>query len=65
MAKFFYNNAKNASIGYTPFELNYGYHPRVLFEEDVDSYPRSRFANKPAEKLRELIEICCHNLLYV
>ena len=39
MAEFTYNNAKNASTGYTPFELNYGYHPRILYKEDVD--PRS------------------------
>ncbi len=36
MAEFAYNNAKNASTGHTPFELNYGYHPRVFFEEDID-----------------------------
>ncbi len=27
MAEFTYNNAKNASTGHTPFELNCGYHP--------------------------------------
>ena len=27
MAKFAYNNAKNTSIGHTPFKLNYGYDP--------------------------------------
>ena len=27
MAEFAYNNAKNASTGYTPFKLNYGFHP--------------------------------------
>ena len=27
MAEFAYNNAKNASTGHTPFELNCGYHP--------------------------------------
>ena len=26
MAEFAYNNAKNASTGYTPFKLNYNYH---------------------------------------
>ena len=30
MAEFAYNNAKNARTGHTPFELNCGYHPRVL-----------------------------------
>ena len=39
IAEFAYNNAKNASTGHMPFELNYGYHPRMLYEEDVD--PRS------------------------
>ncbi len=36
MAKFDYNNAKNASTGHTPFELNCGYHLRVSFEENVN-----------------------------
>ena len=27
MAEFVYNNVKNISTGYTPFKLNYGYHP--------------------------------------
>ena len=36
MAEFAYNNAKNASTGYTPFELNCGYHPCVSYEKDID-----------------------------
>ena len=36
---FAYNNAKNASTGHTFFELNYGYHPWILYKKDVD--PRS------------------------
>ena len=39
MVEFTYNNAKNTSTGHTLFELNYGYHPRMSYEEDVD--PRS------------------------
>ncbi len=39
MAEFVYNNAKNASTGHMPFKLNYGYHPRASYKEDVD--PRS------------------------
>ena len=39
MAEFAYNNAKNASTGYTPFELNFGYHPQMSYEKDVN--PRS------------------------
>ncbi len=59
MAKFAYNNAKNASIGYTSFKLNCGYHLRVFFEKDVDPCSRSCSANKLAEELRELMEVCC------
>ena len=64
MADFAYNNAKNASTGHTLFELNYGYHPRVSFKEDVDPHSRSCSANELAEKLRELMEVCCQNLLH-
>ncbi len=64
MAKFVYNNAKNASTGHTPFKLNCGHYPRVSFEEDVDSHLRSCFANKLAKELRKLMEVCCQNLLY-
>ncbi len=64
MAEFAYNNAKNASTGHTPFELNCGYHPRVSFEEDVNSRSRSCSANKLAEELRDLMEVCCQNLLH-
>ncbi len=57
-------NAKNASTGHTPFELNCGYHASVSFEEDVDPRSRFRSANELAEELRELMEVCCQNLLY-
>ncbi len=63
MADFAYNNIKNASTGHISFELNCGYHPRVSFEEDIDSHLRSRSANKLAKELRELIEVCCQNFL--
>ncbi len=59
-----HNNAKNANTGHTLFELNYGYHSRVSFKEDVDSYLTSRSANKPAEELRELMVVYCPNLLH-
>ena len=39
IAEFAYNNAKNSSIGHTPFELNYGYHSYISFEENTN--PRS------------------------
>ena len=44
MAEFAYNNAKNASTGYTPFELNFGYHLCVSYEENFDPRSKSRTA---------------------
>ncbi len=64
MGEFAYNNTKNASINHILFKFNCGYHPKVFFEEDVDLYSRSRFANKLVEELKELIEVCCKNLLH-
>ena len=64
MAKFAYNNAKNASISHIPFKLNYGYHPSVSFEEDIDPRSRSCSAYKLAEELKKLMEVCCKNLLH-
>ena len=62
MAKFAYNNAKNASTGYTPFKLNCGYDPRVSYEEDLDPRSKSRTAEKLSSELRELMTVCQQNL---
>ena len=64
MAEFAYNNAKNASTGHIPFELNCGYHPKVLFEKKVDLYLKSRFTDNLAEELKELMKVCYLNLFY-
>ena len=62
MAEFAYNNAKNASTGHTPFELNCGYHPRMSYEEDVDSRSQSKSADELSAELRELMIVCQENL---
>ena len=62
MAEFAYNNAKHASTGYTSFELNCGYHPRVSYEEDVDSYSRSKAADELTKELRNLMAAYRENL---
>ncbi len=64
IAEFAYDNTKNANTGHISFKLNCGYYLRVSFEEDVDPRLRSRFANKLVQELKELIEICCQNLLH-
>ena len=56
MAEFAYNNAKNASTGHTPFELNCGFHPRMSYEEDVDPRSQSKLADELSAELRELID---------
>ena len=64
MTVFAYNNAINASTGYTPFELNCGYYARILFEKHVDTNSKSSSADKLAKELKKLIEIYCQNLFY-
>ena len=58
MAEFAYNNAKNASTGHIPFELNCGYHLRILYKEEVDPHFKSKSADKLSAELRELIFVC-------
>ena len=62
MTEFAYNNAKNASTGYTPFGLNYGYHPRMSYKEDVNFQSKSKSADKLSAELRELMIVCWENL---
>ena len=65
MAEFAYNNAKNASTGYMPFELNCGYHPYVSFEKDINPCSQSKTAKKLSSKLRELMTVCQKNLYHI
>ena len=62
IAEFAYNNAKNASTGYTSFELNCGYHPRVSYKKNVDPRSKSKSADDLANDLRELMAVCRENL---
>ena len=65
MAEFAYTNAKNISTGHTPFELNCDYHPKVLFDKDVNFCLKSCSVDELAEKLRKLMEICYQNQFYI
>ena len=62
MAEFAYKNAKNASTGHTPFKLNCGYHPRILYKEEVDSRSKSKSADKLSAELKELMIVYWENL---
>ena len=61
MVKFAYNNAKNASTGHIPFELNCGYYLWMLYEKKVDFRSKSKSADKLLAKLRELMIVCQEN----
>ena len=58
MAEFAYDNAKNASTGYMPFELNCGYHPWVFYKEDLDLRLLLKNAEELSSKLRSLMAAC-------
>ncbi len=62
MAKFAYNNMKNASIGHTPFKFNYGYYLRASYKEDIDHRSQSKSADKLATELRKLMIVYRENL---
>ena len=57
IAKFAYNNAKNASTGHMPFKLNCGYHPRIFFKEDTNPHSQSKTIKKLSSKPKELMTI--------
>ena len=62
MAEFAYNNAKNASSGHTPFELNCGYHLQMSYKDNVNPHSKSKSADDLSAELRELMIVCRENL---
>ena len=64
MAKFAYNNAKHASMGYMPFKLNCRYHLCIFYKEDIDPRFRSKAADELIEELRNLMTAYRENLQY-
>ena len=61
MAKFTYNNTKNASTGHMLLELNYSYHLQISFEEDTHPFYQSKIADKLLIKLEKLITVSRKN----
>lgn len=58
MAKFAYNNAKNATTSYTPFELNCKYYLQISYKKAVDSYSKFKWVNKLTKDFCELMTFC-------
>ena len=65
MAKFAYNNAKNATTGYMSFELNCSNHVCVLFKEDINPCFWLKIIDKLLLKLQKQMTIYQKNLHYV
>ena len=57
MAEFAYNNAKNASTSYTPFELNCNYYLWISYKKEADLYSKSKSVDKLLVDLIELMSI--------
>ena len=55
IAKFAYNNIRNASTSYIFFKLNCRYHPYVSYKEDLNLYLKSKTIEKLFFKLQNLI----------
>lgn len=55
MTKFVQNNAKNASIGYISFELNYNYYFHVSYKKDINPKSKSKLVGKLLAELTELM----------
>lgn len=64
MVEFAYNNTKNTSISYTPFELNCSFHLRVFYKKNVNFCSQSKTSNQLATELQNLISIYKTNLEY-
>ena len=62
MAKFAYNNAKNASFNFIQFELNCNYYAQMSYKKNVDFYSKSKSANKLLAEPKELMIVCRKNL---
>ena len=64
MTEFTYNNPKNASTSYMPFELNCRYHPRIPYKKDLDLCLQSKTAEKLSSELQNLMAACQQNFYH-
>ena len=62
MAKFAYNNIKNANISHTSFKLNCGFYSQATYKKDINPRFWLKLIEKLATKLRELMAIYKENL---
>ncbi len=65
IAEFAYNNTKSASTSHRSFKLNYGYHLRISYKEDIDLHSKSKLANKQSIKYLKFMTVSRKNLQHV
>ena len=64
MTRFAYNKAKNTRTDYTLFELNCGYHPCIIYKENINLFFKSKTANKQVSEFLEMMTVCKKNFYY-
>ena len=64
MAKFIYNNAKNASSSHILFELNYSYYSQMFYKKNIIFCFKSKLSDKLLAKLRKLVIVYKKNFHY-
>lgn len=64
MAKFKYNNSKNASFNYILSKLNCGYYLWKFYKKNVDFYFKFKLVYKLLAKSRKLIIVCQKNFYH-
>lgn len=65
MAKFAYNDVKNASTEYILFQLNCKYYLRTFQKDNVNSYSKLKSIDEFIVKLKNLISTYGNNFCYV
>ena len=61
MAKFAYNNTKNANTSHTFLQLNCSYHPHVSFKKNTNLHSQLKTTNKLSAELQKLMIVCQDN----
>ena len=62
MAEFAYNNANNASTGYTPFKLNYSYHLHMFYKKHINPHSKLKLVEQLLSEPQTLMLVCYKNL---
>lgn len=59
MVEFAYKHRNKTSTGYTLFELNYRYYPRVSYKKEIDLHFKSKLVNKLLSEILGSLEKSC------